>query len=198
MLRLQPFTTDDIQTHLSWLQGTDARFLLQYSGPVYHYPLDRKQLLAELEKMASGGDLLMFKALEEPSNEVIGHIQLLNIDPEEGKGTLGRVLLRKDKRGLGLGKVLVNNAVDHAFRGLGLNELRLSVYTFNTPAIRCYRRIGFKVINQGFYVFPGTGERWGRLVMSLRKEDQARSPGAILSPSSSANSSFPVHMSQEK
>ena len=48
MLELKPFTEDDCERLIGWIP--DARFLMLWAGPDYSWPLDRKQLLATLER----------------------------------------------------------------------------------------------------------------------------------------------------
>ena len=170
MLKLEPFTEEDIKPHLSWLEGTDLEFLLQYSGPAYSFPLDQAQLLGDIEKMRASEEFLMFKAVEEASGETLGHIQFLNIHREAGTATIGRVLVRKERRGHGFGEEMMRLAIEEAFQELGLSTLELWVYSFNRPAIQCYMKLGFRIAARAIHVFPDSGKRWGRLLMKLDRD----------------------------
>jgi hypothetical protein len=44
MVKLEPFSREDIADLLGWLEGTDARFLYQFAGPKYSFPLSADQL----------------------------------------------------------------------------------------------------------------------------------------------------------
>ncbi len=48
-------------------------------------------------------------------------------------------------QGRGIGLALLNAAIDLADRWLNLTRLELTVYTDNAPAIKLYKRVGFKV-----------------------------------------------------
>jgi len=39
---------------------------------------------------------------------------------------------------------MVAAAVEYGFRDLGLHRIDLAVFDFNTAAIRCYERVGFR------------------------------------------------------
>lgn len=48
-----------------------------------------------------------------------------------------------EQRGHGYGKQLMQAALRFAFEELALQKVTLGVFTFNTPAIRCYEKLGF-------------------------------------------------------
>ncbi len=58
------------------------------------------------------------------------------------RGTLG-MGLAKDARRKGLGKRLLQKALDHA-KGIGIEKVELTVYPNNQPAKRLYENCGFK------------------------------------------------------
>ena len=141
MIYLQPFTETDIDRLIDWIPT--AEFLLQWAGPSYEFPLTREQVMVFLA-LTEGGEpeVLMFKALDE-TDEVVGHLELLNIDRRNRTAMLGRVLLTAGVRGRGLGREMVWAALRIAFNELGLHRVGLGVFDFNTPAIRAYEHLGF-------------------------------------------------------
>lgn len=61
MIRVEKFIAEDIPQLPDWLKGTDRRFLVQYSGEYYSYPLTKEQMLDEIEKAGAGNDQLIFR-----------------------------------------------------------------------------------------------------------------------------------------
>ena len=83
MIELRAFEETDIPRLLGWVP--DARFLLQWAGPQYKFPLDASQLLQTLT--TTRGDrpsCFMFKALRKAEGDVVGHIELMKINYDEG------------------------------------------------------------------------------------------------------------------
>ena len=79
--------------------------------------------------------------------DVVGMVSLLySISTAEGGpcGWLEDVVVRPDRRGVGLGTRLVRHAIDHA-RRRGLLRITLLADGVNAGAIRFYRRQGFTV-----------------------------------------------------
>lgn len=79
---------------------------------------------------------------------MIGTIELLNIDPELKKATVGRFLLNPDFTGKGYGTEALKRFVDKVFRKTELTVLRLCVFDFNKSAYRCYEKVGFQKVGQ--------------------------------------------------
>jgi len=163
---LEPFTSADFGRLITWIP--DAEFLMQWGGPVFHWPLDERQLelyLAGAEGPAaeravfrarlsngasaetgqdSGGPTDP-RADAEPADHVVGHVELNHLDPENGTATLSRVLIGPPaQRGRGHGASMVEAAVEFGFGGIGLHRIDLGVFDFNQAAIRCYERVGFR------------------------------------------------------
>jgi RimJ/RimL family protein N-acetyltransferase len=134
----------DIDRLISWVPS--AKFLLQWAGPAYHFPLTREQV-AEFLALTAGDEpaVLMFKALDEETFEVVGHIELLNIDRQNRSLTIGRVLVgSSQQRGRGIGRQIVAEALKIAFNELGMHRVGLGVFDFNASAIACYEKVGFR------------------------------------------------------
>ncbi len=56
---------------------------------------------------------------------------------------LGFMYTEPDMRGRGINKLIIDALVEWA-RGKGLDEVRLQVYSDNTPAVAAYEKVGFK------------------------------------------------------
>ena len=92
MLELRKFTESDYDQLISWVP--DARFLMQWAGPKYRFPLNHAQLCETLKKSESKlPSYYVFKAIQVPNNDVIGHIQLMDVDYKKLTCMLGRVLI---------------------------------------------------------------------------------------------------------
>jgi len=144
-LELEPFGRDDFRRLMGWIQSPE--FLLQWAGPIFKFPLDESQLQVYLE-----GDEIpvvqrrIFKAIQTESHTVVGHIELNHIDEKNRSATLCRVLIGEPSlRGRGIGAELVRRVLTIGFDQLGLHRIDLVVFDFNTPAIDCYKKVGFTI-----------------------------------------------------
>ncbi len=170
MLRLETFSENDLSLLISAI--SDARFLLQWAGPKYKYPLDDTQLKDTLAKTNGEQPFFkVFKTVKTGGSETIGHIQLMDIDYNNSNCMLGRVLIFPQYRGKGFGKAMIKCAVEYAFKELGLDEITLGVFDFNKSAIAAYQGIGFVEyqFNKGARQFQN--EKWNLIKMKLHKNE---------------------------
>jgi hypothetical protein len=61
--------------------------------------------------------------------------------------------------------------IDHAFTGLGLHRIALTVFAFNERAIRSYRRVGFVVEGRAREAIWREGQWWDEISMSVLDSD---------------------------
>jgi RimJ/RimL family protein N-acetyltransferase len=135
---LRPFVASDGGRLLKWIDSPDA--LLQWAGPLFHWPLDRKQL--EDYARTASDKRLIFTALDE-TGAAVGHAEL-NLERAHGLGQVSRVLVSPTSRGRGVCAAMMSALVHMGFAELGLHRLQLYVYDFNAAAIACYERFGFR------------------------------------------------------
>ena len=171
MIQLRLFEETDIPRLIGWIP--DARFLLQWAGPKYVFPLDAVQLRATMA--TTTGDRpahFMFKALRETEGDVIGHIELMSVNYNQKTAVLGRVLIGNPAgRGQGWGRAMVEKALRYAFETLALDSLLLNVFDFNLQAIACYRALGFSECERKPNARQFGNESWNLVLMQLRRDE---------------------------
>ena len=169
-IRLQPFEEGDFNQLISEIP--DARFLLQWAGPEYQFPLDAAQLSETLANTkGEKPSFQVFKATKLNTSETVGHIQLMRIDYNLASCALGRVLIFRKYRRNGFGKAMIQAAVKVAFENFNLNEITLGVFNFNTSAINIYKSIGFKEFQIPKHARKFPNENWNAIKMKLYKNN---------------------------
>jgi RimJ/RimL family protein N-acetyltransferase len=167
---LQPFTADDFTRLIGWIPSTQA--LVQWAGPSFHFPLDPGQADEYLAPARGPSPMRrIFRAVSPPADEVVGHIDLSNIDPENRVASVCRVLIDPARRGLGLGEQMVRQVVRIGFYELHLHRLDLRVFDFNAPAIACYEKVGFVREGRLRDWVRMQDTYWSVLMMSLLETD---------------------------
>ena len=171
MIVLEPFSEADFDRLIGWVPSSD--FLLQWAGSDFEYPLDREQLDEHLTGTRS--DLpskLIYKVVDSENGTVIGHIELAAIDRHNGSARVCRVLVGDPAyRGKGIGTVMMEKIVEIGFRRLGLHRIELSVFDFNTSAIRCYEKVGF--VKEGYIreCRKADDEYWSFYIMAILRQE---------------------------
>jgi RimJ/RimL family protein N-acetyltransferase len=177
MIELVKFESSDCERLIRWVP--DARFLLQWAGPEFTWPLDRRQIEANLRQTAGRHPTrYIFKARETASGKVVGHIELARVDYQHKTAHIARVLVGPPAlRGKGYGGQLVAAVVDFAFEKLDLETLTLNVFDFNEAALACYRSLGFERDGAASEKSRSwEGQTWRLLLMRLRRHAWRRRP----------------------
>lgn len=103
--------------------------------PAGRYPLT----VSQLKELARNRSELTV-AVEDGS--IIGFADFYDLVP--GKSVfIGNVIVERKRRGKGIGKALITALLDKAFGEYDLPEVRISVFSENSPALILYNRLGF-------------------------------------------------------
>jgi RimJ/RimL family protein N-acetyltransferase len=167
-LRLIPFAREHFATLAGWF--ADERDVVQWGGIDVSFPLDDAQLepmllRAEGERPARRCWMAVY------DDTLVGHIQLA-YDWRHGIGRIGRVAVAPDHRGRGLAVPMLEAVVDHAFSHPEIERVELNVYTFNTPALRTYERVGFVLEGIRRSSARVGEERWDTAMMGVLRADR--------------------------
>ena len=169
MIELQPFTENDFDRLIQWIP--DAKFMLQWAGPEYQWPLDMAQLLKSYAKTKIDPPAYyMFKAYDTEIDQYIGHIELMKVDSEKKSAHVGRVLIGPAFQGKGYCIRLMNKVCEFAFISLKLSTLTLGVFDFNKSAMACYQKTGFKITETKNAFREFENEKWNLVRMQLEKQ----------------------------
>jgi RimJ/RimL family protein N-acetyltransferase len=162
MIKLEKFTDLDFERLINWIE--DEEILVQFSGPIFKFPLTKEQLNEYLhsEKIVS------FKVVNIETNEVIGHSEIYKSDNNKVK--LCRILIGdKNQRGKGFGKEIINELVKYSYEKMNAETIELNVYDWNKSAIICYEKTGFEINPNRFSEIEVNGAKWISLNMILNK-----------------------------
>jgi len=166
MIQLVPFTRDDFADLISWTDSPET--LMQYAGPIYSFPLTEEQLMAAL----ADAQRMFYTVVETATARRIGHAEIY-------KGTEKAFLCciyigNKAFRNRGLGYEVVSRLLEIVFIDLGYRRAELNVFDWNEPAIRCYRKAGFKPDPAKEGVRKIGEQSWRVINMYLRKSTWLR------------------------
>jgi RimJ/RimL family protein N-acetyltransferase len=146
MIRLEPINREDLRKIEEWNVGKTSDFLLQWAGPLYKYPLTIEQLedYYNISVKEENPCIRIFKIIMLDNEEMIGTIEIREIDKLNKVGRVGRFLLgNEDIRGKGIGTSALEAILDIGFRDLNYEKITLGVFDFNAGAIKCYEKVGF-------------------------------------------------------
>ena len=173
MIRLDFLEREDLDKIIEWNVGKSADYLLQWAGPMYNYPLTLKQLeeyfLKDVKKDDS--NIFAYKILLTETGEIIGTIELREIDRENRIGKVGRFLIGIENiRGRGIGVRVLKEIMRIGFEDLKFEKITLGVFDFNHSAIKCYENAGFKKEKYIENARKSSAGYWNLYEMSILKK----------------------------
>lgn len=140
MIELIPFRKEDFSFLISWIDNEED--LIQFAGSIFTFPLTINQL----DKYLLNSKRIAFKVIEKNTFVRIGHAEIYLNNNKTAK--ICRVLIGNPLyRGKGLGQQIIKKLVRFAFINYNVKKVELNVFDWNISAIKCYERVGFKIMN---------------------------------------------------
>ena len=131
---------------------------------------------------ALGADSLAMAIHVAADDRLIGTCALSQLDSDNGSALFHITIGEKDTWGRGYGTEATRLMIDHAFGGLGLHRIGLTVFSFNERAIRSYRSCGFVVEGRAREAIWREGRWWDEIAMSILDSDWAVRRGRRVDP----------------
>jgi len=140
-MRLRPFKKCDADTVISWIKS-EKIFRYWCADRFESYPITGDDLIAQYEDLAYNGDIFHFVAYDE--NGLIGHFNIRYPDKDDiNTVRLGYVIVDDKRRGQGLGKKMIELALDYAVSFMKARKVTIGVFDNNPSALYCYLNAGF-------------------------------------------------------
>ena len=167
-MKLRPYIADlDFEKIKNWM--TDERAHVLWCANRFQFPLKRENMDAVLKEHAVQYKDSPFVATSD-KGDVIGFF-CYGLNEEKNEGMLKFVAVAPHFRGKGVGREMVAMAVRYGFDITQADTIRLSVFSENPAAKRCYQAVGFAEQTFTENAFRFQGEAWGRCGMAIRRKD---------------------------
>lgn len=166
-MEIRPFHSDDGIHLCNWF--TNETELIQWGGPVLHYPLCTRQIQQmQSETQDYKPQRLMFSGYIQ--NNLTAHAQLI-FDWDHGVARLGRVAINPAFRGQRLARPFLQKIIAIAFEKQEIVRLELNVFTFNQQAIQIYRKLDFRFEGIRRSCLQIGSERWDTAIFAILRSE---------------------------
>jgi RimJ/RimL family protein N-acetyltransferase len=125
---------------------------------------------------ALGADSLAMAIHVRATDLLVGTCALSQLDADNGSALFHITIGEKEAWGHGFGTEATRLMINHAFGGLGLHRVGLTVFSFNERAIRSYRSVGFVVEGRSREAIWREGRWWDEISMSILASDWTAMP----------------------
>lgn len=135
---LSPRNSEDAQKFTEWLNDFETTDYLGRSNILTTLEGEKQYLEENINPEAT----FVIVTIEE--NKMIGTVSLEKIDWKNRNATLGIFIGDKDFRNKGYGTEAIKLILEYGFRYMNLHNVKLDLMEFNTRALKCYEKCGFK------------------------------------------------------
>jgi RimJ/RimL family protein N-acetyltransferase len=135
------------------------------------WPVTLEQTLAEFERHIASDRDAAFTIYDRASLRPIGTCDLSEIDHRFRRATFGITIGEADYRGKGYGTEATRLALDYAFTALGLANVMLTCFAFNTGGRRAYEKAGFREFGRRRQSSRHGGAGWDLIYMECLADE---------------------------
>ena len=163
---LSPMCIEDAPKYVKWMNDFEVTDGVNGSRNVVTLESEMKWI----EENNKAGNY-NFAIVKKENDELIGNCSFHDYDKIYGNATVGILIGEKENRNKGYGCETLKLLIGYGFDYLNLNNIMLSVYSFNDIAINCYKKVGFKEIGRRRGAIVKKNKRYDIIYMDIIKEE---------------------------
>ena len=161
---LSPIDVNDAEKFTEWLN--DLEVMKHFSLYPHMISLEsEKEILTKLVKEHN------YSIIDLEKNELIGNCGFLDIDNINQTAEIGIFIGNKNFWNKGYGTEAFSLLIDYGFKALNFHNIMLKVYENNKGAIKCYEKVGFKIIGKRREALQRDLTRQNILYMDILQKD---------------------------
>jgi diamine N-acetyltransferase len=161
LVGLGPLRRDLLPLYQRWINNLGTMRTLDL--PPYPITMEKEQNWYDRVSRAEGD--AQFTIYERETLRPIGNTGLHELDYRNRTASFGIIVGEPECRGKGYGTETTRLMLDYAFTALGLHNVMLIVFEFNTAGIRAYQKAGFKEFGRRRECRLVGGRMWDEIQM---------------------------------
>jgi len=154
---------ENLQAFTKWYSDPEVARLTRY----HEAPLSNEEVERFFYSRIMGVDFLSMAIHVRETNRLVGTCAFSQLDGDNGSTLYHITIGERDAWGRGYGTEATELMLAHAFRRLALHRVALTVFEFNTRAIRAYEKCGFVVEGHARQAIFRDGQFWDEIHMSI-------------------------------
>lgn len=163
-LYLSPVNIEDRDIYTKWMNDKEVTENIgRYYKMINNY--------FEYEIFKNYSKEYHFVIVLKENDTLIGSVFFMDLNSINQSAKLGIFIGDEKNRNKGYGKESINLILDYGFNTLNLNNIMLTVYSFNEIAINTYKKLGFKTIGNRRKCIYKEGKFYDEIYMDILKDE---------------------------
>jgi len=164
---LRRHRAENLRAFTRWYSDPEVARLTRYQQS----PLSNDEVQRFFYARILGSDFLAMAIHVRESDRLIGTCAFSQLDGATGSTLFHITIGEQDAWGMGYGTEATELMLAHAFSRLALHRVALTVFEFNSRAIRSYEKCGFVVEGRARQAILRDGRFWDEIHMSILAEE---------------------------
>lgn len=135
---LSPINETDSELYTKWMNDLHVTIALGNASLLFSLQKEKELL----ESLAREG--YHFAIVKKDEERLLGNCSLFNISHIHNTADLGIFIGEEVDRSKGYGQEALTLLLSYGFKILNLNNIMLRLWSFNTRALKCYQKVGFR------------------------------------------------------
>jgi diamine N-acetyltransferase len=170
MVALGPLRRDLLPLYQRWINDLGTMRTLGLAP----HPMTSEKEQEWYDRQSKTEDEVPFTIYERNTLRPIGNTGLHGIDHRNRTATFGIMIGEPECRGKGYGTETTSLMLDYAFTALGLHNVMLTVFEFNSAGIRAYEKSGFREFGRRRQCRMTGGRLWDEIFMDCLSSEFER------------------------
>jgi RimJ/RimL family protein N-acetyltransferase len=158
---------DNLRAFMRWYADPEIARLTRYQQA----PLSSDDVQRFFYSRIMGSDFLAMAIHIRDTDRLIGTCAFSQLDGDNGSTLFHITIGEHDAWGKGYGTETTQLMLDHAFTRLALHRVALTVFEYNSRAIRSYEKSGFTIEGRARQAIFRDGRFWDEIHMSILLEE---------------------------
>jgi RimJ/RimL family protein N-acetyltransferase len=167
-VRLREYRKEDIPLRLAYINDPE---IAQNLTPDIPYPMTLHEEEKWFDSITAVSDTYKFAIETLTDNRFIGGCSISNVDWRNSVATIGIFIGSKVHRGNGYGSDAIKILMNFIFLQMNINKIKLTVYSYNKAAIKCYEKCGFKIEGVLRQEIFKDGKYYDKIAMGILKSE---------------------------
>lgn len=142
LVKLRAYKEEDIEKAVEFINDEEVKKFLDSNIP---FPMTKWQEEEWVRSRKANADFTYDFAIEDlETGKYIGGCSINECDVKNRTCTIGIMIGDKEYWSKGYGSDALKVLIKFIFEEVNMNKIKLKVFSFNTRAIACYKKVGFK------------------------------------------------------